>query len=204
MFLFSVTSGLYAGNVCAAAGFVIEPPKTIGVQVLVNQDGGASAFPGKHGRWQLAFFGYTNCPDVCPATMHKVAQLTERLGPAANALEPVFISIDSERDRPQALRKFIVDHGGHVTGLTGDPEQVQALANEFGVLTRKHQGKTALAYTMQHSAFIYLLDPQGRVRLLYSGVEDVASIERDIRSLWGRPIPVQHSADEIRVGDGER
>lgn len=165
-------------------GLRVEPPKPLDGGMLLDDQGHAARFPLKGEAWQLVFFGYTNCPDVCPMTLHKVALLLKALGSGAGRLQPVFISIDSGRDHPEDVRAFTGKFDARVAGLTGDTEALQTVAAEFGVLVRRYQGKTALAYTMEHSSFLYLLDPQGRIRLLYPAAASIEDIEHDLRQLW--------------------
>ena len=161
--------------------------------MLLDDRGHAVRFPLKGDAWQLVFFGYTNCPDVCPMTLHKVASLLKALGAEAGRLQPVFISIDSGRDHPEDMRAFTGKFDARVAGLTGDTAALQTVAAEFGVLVRRYQGKTALAYTMEHSSFLYLLDPQGRVSLLYPAAAGIEDIAHDLRRLW-------HSQDGVAAG----
>lgn len=158
-------------------GLKVAPPKTIHSHTLINQDSKTVLFPAS-GRWQLAFFGFTSCPDICPVTMQKASQVLKKLGSRANELEAVFLSIDSGRDEPDVVKKFVSAHASHITGLTGEAGAVQAVANEFGVIARRYQGKTALSYRIEHSSFLYLLDPQGRIVMLYPekvGYQQVAA-----------------------------
>jgi len=173
-----------AGAASDYQGLRVEPPKAIHGVTLLNPQGQAVAFPLNTSSWQLVAFGYTHCPDVCPMTLHKSALLLEQLGTDAKRLQVVFISIDSSRDNPQAMQDFTASVDARILGLTGDPEALQAVANEFGVLTRRFQGTTALAYTLEHSSFLYLLDPAGRVRLMYSASADGPAIASDLRRLW--------------------
>ncbi len=165
-------------------GLRIEPPKSLQVHTLINPKGERARFPLQRDTWQLVFFGYTHCPDVCPMTLHKTSMLIKELGSDGVKLTPVFISIDSGRDRPETMSNYIGRFDVPAVGLTGDAEALQAIANEFGVLTRRFQGKTALAYTLDHSSFLYLLDPQGRVRMLYPGSADIEGIAGDLKRLW--------------------
>ena len=165
-------------------GLRVEPPKVLHGGMLLDQDARDTAFPLKRNTWQLVFFGYTHCPDICPMTLHKTGLLLKELGPESARITPVFISIDSGRDNPEALRNFIKQFEVRAVGLSGDPETLQTVANEFGVMVRRFQGKTALAYALEHSSFLYLLDPQGRVRLLYPGSAEINGIATDVRRLW--------------------
>lgn len=184
----SLVAMLAAGAASAASGpfhgLRVEPPKALRTHTLTDPGGQDAPFPLRRDTWQLVFFGYTHCPDVCPMTLHKTSMLIKELGAEGRRLTPVFISIDSGRDRPEAMGSYIGRFDVPAVGLTGEPESLQAVANEFGVLTRRFQGKTALAYTLQHSSFLYLLDPQGRVQMLYPGTAEIEGIARDLKRLW--------------------
>jgi len=181
-------SALVMGTALAAPaefiGLRVEPPKVLRGGMLLDQNARDTAFPIQRDTWQLVFFGYTHCPDVCPMTLHKTGMLLKELGSQSARVTPVFISIDSGRDNPESLRAFLKQFDVPAVGLSGDPEALQTVANEFGVMVRRFQGKTALAYTLEHSSFLYLLDPQGRVRFLYPGTADITGIAADLRRLW--------------------
>lgn len=164
-------------------GVRVEPPRVIHPRTLLDQDARSTRFPLQQG-WQLVAFGYTNCPDVCPMTLHKTAQLLKELGDDSARIRIVFISIDSSRDDSRAMKEFVEKFDTRIVGLTGDVEALQASANAFDVLTRRYQGKTALAYTLEHSSFLYLLDPAGRVRLMYPATANIPAIANDLRRLW--------------------
>ncbi len=146
-------------------GIAVDPPRRIHPYTLINQDGSGVIFPAA-GRWKIVFFGYTNCPDVCPMTMHKVMQVLDRLGPQAGGLDVFFISIDSERDQVPQMKSFVHRVDARVMGLTADTKTLKSLADEFGVQIRRYQGGSAFA-TLQHSSLAYLLDPQGELHRLY-------------------------------------
>jgi protein SCO1/2 len=166
-----------------AQGLRVEPPKAVTVRTLINQDGQAVRFPAP-GKWQLAFFGFTACPDICPVTLQKAAMVLKRLGARAAELEVVFLSIDSDRDQPDVVRKFVAVHDTRIQGLTGAAGAVQEVANEFGVIARRYQGKTALQYRIEHSSFLYLLDPQGRIVIFYPEKIGAANVVADLERLW--------------------
>jgi protein SCO1/2 len=162
---------------------VIEPPKTITKRALRDQHNTATEFPAADGKWKLLFFGYTACPDVCPTTMHKVAGVLRSLGPSTDRLEVYFVSIDYDRDKPELLEKFAKYFHPDIIALSGSPQELQALQNDFGVVTRKVRGKSAFAYSMTHSTYLYLLDGTGRLRAMYPGATAPDKIEKDLRYL---------------------
>ena len=168
-------------------GLRVEPAKAIRPETLSDAQGGPTEFPLKTDKWQLVVFGYTHCADVCPMTLHRAALLLKQLGDDDARLQPVFISIDGDRDTPEVVREFTRKFDARIVGLTGKPETLQAVANEFNVVVRRFRGRSSLAYKLEHSSFMYLLDPQGRVRLLYPASSDLAGIAQDLRMLWRSP-----------------
>jgi protein SCO1/2 len=178
---------LAVGVPAAAAGrtgLTVEPPRLVQSHALTDQHARPVLFPAGAQAWQLVIFGYTHCPDVCPMTLHKTTQLFKTLGADSERIKVVFISIDSTRDDAKAMREFVEKFDPRIVGLTGEPEALQAVANEFGILTRRFQGKTALAYTLVHSSLLYLVDPEGRVRIMYPGSIGIEAVAADLRRLW--------------------
>jgi protein SCO1/2 len=174
-------------SAAAFHGLRVEPAKTVHAVTLLDSAGQAREFPLGTDKWQLVVFGYTRCADVCPMTLHRTALLLKQLGDHGANLQPVFISIDGDRDTPEAVRDFTRKFDARIVGLTGKPETLQALANEFNVVVRRFRGRSALAYKLEHSSFMYLLDPRGRVRLLYPASSDLSGIAQDLRALWRAP-----------------
>ncbi len=166
-------------------GLPVEPPRDLVHTVLTDHDGRATRLPLASGTWQLVAFGYTHCPDVCPMTLHKVATMLQRLGPKAAKVRGVFVSIDGQRDDTARMKEFVARFDKRLVGLTGNPEATVAAANAFGILTRRFQGKTALAYTLSHSSLLYLVDPEGRLRFVYSEQATPAQIAQDLERLTG-------------------
>lgn len=116
-------------------------------------------FAGKH---LLVFFGFTNCPDVCPTTLAEVAQVMDDLGPDAENVQPLFISIDPERDRRLGLDEFTAAFHPSIIGLAGDDAQTRAAADSFKIhFSREDDAAAADGYTMSHSPALYLIGPNG-------------------------------------------
>ena len=131
---------------------------------LVNQDGQAVDQTLLDGKWSLVFFGFTYCPDYCPTTLSMLQATKTALGDKADDVQIIFISIDPERDTPQALKDYLSSDGfpEGVIGLTGTPAQVRAAADAYRAVYQKvGEGE---AYTMNHSLTIYLMGPDGRLR----------------------------------------
>ena len=131
---------------------------------LVDQDGRPVDQSLLNGKWSLVFFGFTYCPDYCPTTLGTLAAVREQLGDQAKDLQIVFVSIDPERDTPQALKDYLSSDGfpPGVIGLTGTPEQVTQASRAYRAYYQKvGEGE---GYTMNHSLTIYLMGPDGRFR----------------------------------------
>ena len=114
------------------------------------------------GRWMLIFFGFSNCPDVCPTTLAEVAAVMDGLGAKANQVQPFFISVDPKRDTPAALAEFVPRFEAGIIGLTGTPDQIAQTAKSFHIFTEKIEEAAAPdGYTVGHSSQLFLFDPSG-------------------------------------------
>ena len=118
------------------------------------------------GKAVVMFFGFTQCPDVCPTTMTEMAQVKQLLGPDGDKLQVLFVSIDPERDTPEVLKAYMGSFDPTFTGLyAASPDALAALAKDFKIYYKKVDGKTPTSYSMDHTAASYVYDPQGRLRL---------------------------------------
>ena len=117
------------------------------------------------GKAVVLFFGYTQCPDVCPTTLATLAQAMQRLGPNADRVQVLFVTIDPERDTPALLAQYVPAFDPRFLGLRGDAAATARTAKEFKILYEKVPGATPGSYTMDHSAGTYIFDPKGRLRL---------------------------------------
>ena len=114
------------------------------------------------GRWMLVFFGFANCPDVCPTTLAEVAAVMDGLGSNAAQVQPLFISIDPERDTPEQLAGFVPAFDANIIGLTGTADQIRRTSETFRVYYEKiEEAASPNGYTMGHSSQLFLFDPQG-------------------------------------------
>ena len=166
-------------------GVLLSPEKSITAHSLIDHNGAAVQFPQAKGKYQLAFFGYTSCPDVCPMGLHKIKHVMNSLKDRDD-VEFYFISIDSERDKPKYLREFLDFFHPDIKGLTGSVHNIKKVEKEFGILTRKFQGKTALAYKLEHSVFMYLINKQGKLMIMYPGSTTSNQILTDLNNLVAR------------------
>lgn len=163
-------------------GILLKPEKIIKSHTMINHDGEDVSFPSASGKYQLVFFGYTSCPDICPTTLHKIKQVIRKVEKNDN-IEYFFISIDTARDKPEHLKQFVSFFDPKIKGMTGTIHNVKGVEKEFGILTRKFQGKTALAYQLEHSVFMYLLNKQGKLMLMYPGSTSSKQMVSDLKLL---------------------
>ena len=130
---------------------------------LVGADGKTVTDRDFRGRYVLVFFGFTHCPDICPAELQVIAQALDRLGDKAAKLVPIFVTLDPGRDTPKAMADYVKSFGPSFVGLTGSPEAIAAAAKAYRVSYTKVENKASPSdYSVDHSALVYLMDPQGK------------------------------------------
>lgn len=152
------------------AGGGVQLPAGItlgGAFSLTRQDGVAVTERDYAGRWLLVYFGFTFCPDICPTELGRMADVVDALGPAGDRLTPVFITIDPERDGVDQLADYVSRFHPRMQGMTGTAQQIAEAARRFRVYYARAQTQTMTSYLMDHSSFIYLVGPDGRVRTLF-------------------------------------
>lgn len=132
---------------------------------LPDTEGKVRSLKDFQGSIVVVFFGYTQCPDVCPTTMAELAQAKKLLGADGARVQGVFVTVDPERDTPQVLKAYMANFDPTFVALRGTPEQTAAVAKDFKVFYKKVDGKTPGSYTMDHSAASYVYDTQGKLRL---------------------------------------
>lgn len=135
------------------------------------------------GRAVLMFFGYTQCPDVCPSTMGNLRELMTKLGPDAERVQVLFVTVDPERDTPQLLAQYVPAFYPSFIGLYGDAAATAATAREFKIFYHKQPGQTAATYSVDHTAGSYVFDPRGQLRLYLRHGETPERIAQDLKRL---------------------
>ena len=150
---------------------------------LPDQNGQMRTPDDFKGKVTAVFFGYTQCPDVCPMAMAELAQVKKALGPQGDRLQAVFITVDPERDTAPLLKAYVGSFDPGFVALRGTPEQTTVVAKDFKVFFAKSPGKTPGSYTVDHTAGTYLFDPQGRVRLFERYGESVDGLAADVKTL---------------------
>jgi protein SCO1/2 len=145
---------------------------------LLDADGRARSLADFRGKVTVVFFGYTQCPDVCPSTLAELAQARQLLGADGARIQGVFVTVDPERDTPEILKAYVGSFGDDFVALRGSDDETKAAARQFKVFFAKVPGKTDTSYTVDHTAGSYVLDASGRVRLFTRygvGAEALAS-----------------------------
>ncbi len=146
---------------------VLNPPVAAADFSLTDEAGQPFALSDLRGQWILLAYGYTTCPDVCPATLSALKRVKEQLGPQAADVRVVFVSIDPARDTVPVLEEFVHYFGADFKGLTGTPEEVATAAQAYGAKYEKWDIQTSVGYLMKHSAFVYVIDPRFEWRLTF-------------------------------------
>jgi protein SCO1 len=145
---------------------------------LTDHNGQPRSLKDFEGKLVVVFFGYTQCPDVCPTTMSELAEAKKLMGPEGEKVQGLFVTVDPERDTAEILKSYMTHFDPSFLALRGTPEQLAAVAKEFKVYYKKADGPTPTSYTMDHSAASYVYDTKGRLRLYTrygSGAQALAS-----------------------------
>ena len=150
---------------------------------LTDADGKRRKLADFKGKVAVVFFGYTQCPDVCPTTLAELAQVKQSLGDAGARVQGVFVTVDPERDTPEVLKAYVGNFGADFVALRGTAEETKAAAKAFKVFYAKVPGKTDTSYTMDHTAGSYIFDAQGRVRLFTRYGSGAEALRHDLALL---------------------
>lgn len=134
---------------------------------LVDQNGRTVTDADFRGKWLLIYFGYTHCPDACPTALNAIAEALDRLGPDRKKIQPLFVTLDPERDTPAVLKDYTAAFQSNILGLTGSAEQIAAAAREYRIAFEKHPTGDG-DYGIDHSSLIFLVDPAGKANAFFS------------------------------------
>jgi protein SCO1/2 len=149
---------------------------------LTDQDGRKVSEKDFLGQHMLVFFGYTYCPDICPTELQVMTAALDTLGAEAQTIQPVFVSIDPERDTPEVLKSYVENFGPRLIGLTGTPEEIAAIAKAYRVYyARSGDEASPGAYLMDHSSIMYLMGPDGGFVQHFTYTTDVAKLAAELK-----------------------
>jgi cytochrome oxidase Cu insertion factor (SCO1/SenC/PrrC family) len=165
-----------AGTVAVAGGVSTGGPFN-----LIDHNGRSVTDAAYRGRWMLVFFGYTDCPDECPLTLQKMATALNALGPLADRIVPLFITVDPARDTPDRLTAYLANFGSRIIGLTGNSEQIAAAAKVYRVYYSPAEHEQSGIDPVSHSTLLYLMNPSGKLDTLLrpdTGADQLAAALR--------------------------
>jgi len=150
---------------------------------LTDHNGKPRRLEDFRGKAVVVFFGFTRCPDVCPTTLADAAQAMKQLGPDADRVQVLLVTVDPERDTQKVLADYVTAFDPRFLGMVGDLEATRRAAKEFKVFFEKRPGKTPDGYSVDHSAQSYVIDPQGRLRLFVRHERIAEDLAHDLRVL---------------------
>lgn len=165
------------GEIAVATGIQIGGPYS-----LIAQDGNRVTDESFQGKFQLIFFGFTFCPDVCPTELSRIADAMQRMGPDAEKVQPIFITVDPERDTPEAMGEYVRHFDQRIVGLTGSREEIDQVIATYRVFARKVQEPNSNQYVMDHSTFLYLLGPDGEFVTMYRYGTEPDELAKSLKS----------------------
>lgn len=165
-------------------------PKQVQAFQAIDHTGKEFGVEQLRGKWSFLFFGYTHCPDICPITLAVLARVQQEIDAAGGEpVQTVFVSVDPERDTPGQLARYVQYFDRRFIGLGGTPEQVQGLTAQLGIPFRHDAPSADGSYLVDHSASVFLLDPQGRLLSVFPAPHEAAGIVarfREIRAFMER------------------
>lgn len=167
-------------------GSLVAPPRALDDFTLTSQNGTPVALHDLRGKAVLLFFGFTNCPNICPTTLSEFRTVKRGLGADADKLAVVFISVDPEQDTIERLRQYVDAFDPSFIGLRGDTATLAKIGPQYDLYYQK-QPLGDGTYTVDHTAISYLIDPEGKLRTIYPYGTPAAGITTDIRALLAQP-----------------
>jgi protein SCO1/2 len=185
--------GLLLGTALALVACSESKPAFSGIDItgadyatgfsLTDHNGQARTLADFKGQAVVVFFGFTQCPDVCPTSMAEMAEAKRLLGPDGARLQGLFISIDPERDTPEIMQAYLASFDPTFLALYAAPQALPDLAKSYRIYYKKVEGKTPTSYTLDHSAGSYVYDPQGRIRLYHRYGSGAQALAGDLKRL---------------------
>lgn len=169
-----------------ATGMSLGVPEIGGEFVLLNEQGETVTQDDFKTHYKLIFFGFTFCPAVCPTELGRMAKIMEALGDDARKVQPLFITIDPERDTPEVIKEYVPQFHPRLVGLTGSVEQIDAVKESFKVYASKTENEMMDGYMMDHSSFMYFTSPDNQLLKLFSTKDEVGFIAESVGSIIGR------------------
>lgn len=164
-------------------GSLIDPPVPAADFELTDQYGTPFRLDDQRGNIVLIFFGYTNCPDVCPVTLSDFMAIKKQLGEQADNVKFVFITVDPERDRQEILQNYLQRFDPEFIGLSGDRAELEGVWKDYGVYQERQETGSAIGYLVDHTARVYAIDKSGNWRLTYPFGMETKKLLQDLKQL---------------------
>lgn len=164
-------------------GVVIDPPKPMPTFTFTRVDGSSFSTAPSAGQVTVLFFGYTNCPDVCPTTLADFARVKQTLGDAASRVRFVFISVDPDRDTPQIAADYARKFDPGFVGVSADPMTTASILQAYGIAATPEAASDHAVHLVSHSSQVHLLDDQGRLLALYPSGTPWTTLAHDLAQL---------------------
>jgi protein SCO1 len=183
-----LVAGALALSGCGAGGPKFKASDVTGAGfgrdfTLTDPSGKQRTLADYRGKVVVLFFGYTQCPDVCPTTLSALAETMKTLGADADRVQVIFVTVDPDRDTGELIASYVTAFNPSFVGLRGDAEAIARTAKEFKILYQKQPGRTPDSYTVDHSAGTFVFDPRGRLRLYVGNGQGPDVFAHDIREL---------------------
>ena len=182
--IFALLAAVFIAGIAFYVSYLPNSPLSSGTALvggpftLTDQNGRKVTEKDFLGKYMLVFFGYTYCPDICPTELQVMSAALDSLGPKADTVQPVFISVDPQRDTPEILKQYVENFHPRLMGLTGTPEEIASVAKTYRVFYSRVENADPDAYLMDHSTIMYLMDPQGRFLKHFSYSTDAAALAK--------------------------
>jgi protein SCO1/2 len=191
--IYRLMAYLMLGVAALLAGCSDDKPKFAAIDItgadyardfqLTDHNGQPRSLQDFRGKVVVMFFGYTQCPDVCPTSMSELAEVKKLLGADGDKLQGLFVTVDPERDTPEMLKAYMANFDPSFLALYTTPDKLAVIAKDYKVYYKKVEGKTPTSYTMDHSAGSYIYDTSGRLRLYSRYGSGAAAVASDIKLL---------------------
>jgi protein SCO1/2 len=178
----------HAGEDSVRSATVLDVPRPVPEYHLIDEHGSAATRADLDGRWTILFFGFTHCPDVCPMTLQVLARTLRSLDDLDPALRPTmrFVSVDPQRDTPERLAQYLAFFDADLHGLTGEEAEIEALTRALGVAYSRVESQDGGDYTMDHTAALFIIDPQARLHAVFTPPYDARALATDLRAIIRR------------------
>lgn len=164
-------------------GTVLQSPYPAPDFELLASHGQTVSLKDFEGNLVLLYFGYSFCPDVCPATLSELSQVMDMLGRQADEIQTIMISVDPERDTPEMMAEYTSHFHPSFMGVTGTPEQIAEIATLYGIFYEAHEGTAATGYLVDHTATVMVIDQTGHLKLVFPFGEPAENMAEDLEHL---------------------